>query len=163
MLKEKQHDVNRLPPNEYDPKMALSVADSFYNAAERCNEQQYIGDYFRWLPIPAIVNYAFSCEVYMKALLMKPGEGANKGHNLLKLFDSLPSEIQVEIQKTVDCSKFPFRRMLENSSDLFVECRYIYEYKSLNINLKFLQELSASLKIVSHKIIIADFIARTFP
>lgn len=160
MVKKKQHDANRLPPNDYDPKMALSVADSFYSAAERCNEQRHMGNRFEWLPMPAIVNYAFSCEVYMKALLIKPGEEI-KGHNLLELFDKLPHEIQMSIQQAVDCSKSPFHEMLKNSSDLFEECRYLYEYNSLHVNLKFLQELSASLKAISHRTIIAEFIGRT--
>lgn len=163
MAKRKQHDSDRLAPNEYDPKMALSVADSFCLTAERCNEQEYIGNHFIWLPVPAIVNYAFACEVYMKALLMKTGTKEIKGHNLLDLFDMLPNNIQMNIQQTIDCSKSPFREMLKNTSDLFEECRYIYEYKSLHINLKFLQELSVSLKNVSHKIIIAEFIAQTSP
>lgn len=163
MAKRKQHDSDRLESNDYDPKMALSVADSFYYAAERCNEQEHIGEHFKWLPVPAIVNYTFSCEVYMKALLMKPGEKEIKGHNLLDLFDLLPSKIQMNIQQLVDCSQFPFREMLKNTSDLFEECRYVYEYRSLHINLKFLQELSASLKTVSHKIIISEFIAQTSP
>ena len=87
----------------------------------------------------------------------------SKGHNLLDLFDLLPSKIQMNIQQLVDCSQFPFREMLKNTSDLFEECRYVYEYRSLHINLKFLQELSASLKTVSHKIIISEFIAQTSP
>lgn len=163
MAKKKQHDSDRLPPNGYDPKMALSVADSFYTAAERCNEQEYIGDHFIWLPVPAIVNYALSCEIYMKALLMKPGAKENKVHNLLDLFNILPSDIQTDIQQTIDCSKSPFLEMLKNTSDLFEECRYVYEYKSLHINLKFLQELTASLKTASHKKIISEFIAQTSP
>ena len=163
VAKLKQHDSDRLPFDEYDPKMALSAADSFYLAAERCNQQEYIGDHFMWLPVPAIVNYAFACEVYMKALLMEPGAKEIKGHNLLDLFDMLPNEMQMDIQQTIDCSKSPFREMLTNTSDLFEECRYIYEYKSLRINLKFLQELSGSLKSVSHKKIISELIAQAFP
>ena len=73
----KQHDADRLKSNDYDPKMALTVADLFFYAAERCNKQS---DTEKWLPVPAIVNYTFSCEVYIKALLIKTG--TKKEHNL---------------------------------------------------------------------------------
>lgn len=156
MTKGKQHDDDRLLSNEYDPKMALSVADSFYNAAERCNEQVYTGDHqFIWLPGPASVNYAFSCEIYMKALLMEMSAKASRGHNLLVLFDLLPYKVQMEIQQTFDVSESSFREMLESVSDLFQECRYLYEYKSLHINLGFLQELACSLKTAAGKRILA--------
>ena len=89
MAKIKQHDSDRLESNDYDPKMALSVADSFYNAAERCNQQEYIGNHFVWLPIPAIVNYHQAAEQTEEALGPLAGVVGLKAHAHL---DNAPAQ-----------------------------------------------------------------------
>lgn len=102
-----------------------------------------------WYTEPAVVNSAFACEVFLKALLIFYDVPMNKEHKIEKLFNLLPDEIKDFVKQTVMINyggmwRDPFScELLKNISDAFVEWRYSYENvgnkrASLQINIGFL-------------------------
>ena len=89
----------------------------------------------QWLPIPTVVNAAFSCEMNLKAILLlegkTPPKGAN-GHNLERLFLGIDEETQEMISRfcmpkdTID-HKNAFLHILQIHRDDFREVRYFIE------------------------------------
>ena len=80
-----------------------------------------------------IVNAAFAIELYLKALCAKAGL-PQRGHELLKLYDALPSDATACISKTSSTliEKYKIERelraCLEGLNNAFQEWRYSYEY-----------------------------------
>lgn len=112
----------------------LQQADDFAEAFYRCTQgkNSTIDEFGRAkysaINIPAIVNAAFACELYLKSMLNK-----KKGvHNLKALFKLLDTDIQEQIKSYVDkklnkhCS-YSFDICLERAAKVFIEWRYIYE------------------------------------
>ena len=105
----------------------------FQKAAARClgvNEYGTI-EIAEELPAPAVVNAAFACEMYLKALILKSGKKypTNRdGHNLKKLYDMLLEPIQKHIYQFCvnkeDCAEIIFTSFLENHSRDFMDARY---------------------------------------
>lgn len=94
---------------------------------------------------PVIVNYSFSCEVFLKTLLHLYGVEFKNEHELKKLYMLLPEKVQKEIKNSTikkhgqweDIWKIP---LLDQISDAFVKWRYSYEHdpsKSASISLNF--------------------------
>ena len=85
-----------------------------------------------WYPTPAVVNSAFACEVYLKALLKYYDIPVKKEHRLKELYELLPEKARDWIKLTVishygqwsDCFG---RDYLENISNAFSDWRYSYE------------------------------------
>ena len=112
--------------------------EEFQKAAARClgvNKDGAIeiakDGVFITLPAPAVVNAAFACEMYLKALILKSGKNypTNRdGHNLKKLYDMLLEPIQKHIYQFCvnkeDCAEIIFTSFLENHSRDFMEARY---------------------------------------
>ena len=87
-----------------------------------------------FLPIQAIVCYAFSCEIYLKAIYYWDNPKAeNAGrHNLSSLFEQLGQERKAEIindLKTV-YKKENILRYIQQSNGVFEHYRYVYEHES---------------------------------
>lgn len=122
-------------------------AEAFKLAYERCmmciNQNGAI-----ILPIPAMVNSAFSVELFLKAVI-KEKTSECRSHKLSDLFNRLPIEIQQEIMNETNHSDF--ETQIERFSDAFVDFRYIYEdiFKTKDLNLKFWEDFSSAIyKIV---------------
>mgnify|MGYP000631005449 CR=1 FL=1 len=135
--KKRKDDPNKLKPEEYNEKQMLITARAFLKAANRCNEPSYkeIG-WAHPLIIPIVVNISFACELFMKTLLKISDDKLIGGHDLSKLFCSLPEKIQNDIIGSDDCDRFAL--YLKQNSCLFEEWRYIYENQPRSINLDFL-------------------------
>lgn len=96
------------------------------------------------LVVPVAVNCAFSCELFMKAML--PVE--TRGHELEKLFNSLESAIAKGIKDGVikmmqetepNYSESDFENDLAANSESFDHWRYFHEGKrSPSFNIKFM-------------------------
>ena len=92
---------------------------------------------------PFIVNAAFGIEIYLKTLAKIHGKNL-KGHELLKLFDSLPSEAKKSIDATMPhCAKergitlpINFRNCISELNNTFVEWRYIYEKEHSEVHIQ---------------------------
>lgn len=105
---------------------------------------------------PAIVNAAFSCEVFLKLLLQHEGKDIHKIHKLNDLYAKLSEDIQMELkEKTIlrygKWSDIWGRPYLEQISNAFVEWRYSYEHDwtksaSMQIEVGFLIAFKNSLK-----------------
>ena len=132
---------------DFDPVKIYHSAHAFQLAAMRCEEARPNGSgTFEMLICPAIVNYAFACEQYLKCLLQKQGNlRRDAGHKLKELFDSLPPEDQQYIADQLQMSDFT--ELLVSISEAYVEWRYIYELESSAINLDFLRKFCALLRL----------------
>ncbi len=109
-------------------------ADDFFEAYKRCLEcknwrkDEYGRNVADIVSIPAIVNGAFACELYIKSLL--PTQ--EKEHNLKILFEMLLPDLQEKICNEIN-NKFKshgvytFDMCLNDSADAFINWRYIYE------------------------------------
>lgn len=100
------------------------------------------------LPIPAMVNSAFSVELFLKAVI-KEKTSECRSHKLSDLFNRLPIKIQQEIMN--ETNYLDFETQIERFSDAFVDFRYIYEdiFKTKDLNLRFWEDFSSAIyKIV---------------
>ena len=99
--------------------------------------------------VPAVINGAFACELYLKSL-----NPSTKGHNLKKLYDSLSDgekefidNLMTRTQKEKHGNNYTvddFHRALEENSDAFVDWRYFYEDdKKCNVDNNFIKDLMA--------------------
>ena len=79
--------------------------------------------------VPAFVNSAFACEVFLKALLKYFDISYKNEHKLKALFEMLPMDLSclIYLQVYSHCGKGWNMETLENLSDAFVRHRYIYE------------------------------------
>lgn len=88
-----------------------------------------IGFYY----IPADVNSAFACEVFLKTILKWYDIKPPKSHKLKDLYEATPEKIRLFIKPTVlnafwEWEDWLGREHLENLSNAFQDFRYIYEY-----------------------------------
>ena len=85
-----------------------------------------------WYITPSVVNSAFACEVYLKALLIFYNVSFKKKHEIKELYGLLPDDTRDWVkQATIACSggwedALGFER-LDNISDAFVKWRYSFE------------------------------------
>ena len=120
---------------EYDFRTdILLIADDFYDAYKRCREGKNPVHFdgaikYSACNIPAIVNGAFTLELYFKSMLPPK----TRGHELKELYDNLSSEIKCEIKDAVTShlTKLAwgkqFEEYLEDLNNVFVDWRYISE------------------------------------
>ncbi len=118
---------------------------SFFKAADRCygekNGNTYLiikkteqGSEITQLAVPTVVNAAFACEMFFKALLFNTNIKFPKGrdgHNLLKLYKGLPLSIQDQISGYCfhGSTKDSFEVFLGNHANDFADIRYFIENK----------------------------------
>lgn len=115
------YDIGRLA-NEYNKDAGtaslLFASDTFY-------------------AIPAIVNLAFACELYLKALLYRSGDRkVIQSHCLNKLFSMLPDSTQGQMENEYAArSRYPvtLKQTLGVHSKAFENWRYAYEPDKKNI------------------------------
>ena len=119
-------------------------ASAFKKSAERSLEQRPSPNgQIEFFIVPAVVNLAFSIELYLKFLLAKNETPDSTDHNLSKLFDLLDSTIQQEIIDLTDYDKDEFKSLLRKHAKAFVEWRYMHERNvSINAYLEFMRKLA---------------------
>ena len=134
---------------------------NFSNCADLCLKEQACVPESNNLSyiIPAIVNAAFSCEIFIKLLLQHEGEDIHRIHKLNDLYAKLSQDTQVELKKKTifrygKWSDIWGRPYLEQISNAFVEWRYSYEHDwtksaSMQIETGFLVAFKDSLKELS--------------
>ena len=146
---------------------SLISAIEFYNqalrflrCAERCmgikseeGEILLADNEFYILPIPTIVNAAFSCELFLKSLLILHNVHynsclkRNQRHNLKLLYDLLPIEDYKEFLRIG--TKEEFEKELDIHSSDFQKWRYQMEKNNrLNGEIRFLDLLMHNLQIL---------------
>ena len=77
--------------------------------------------------IPTVVNASFSCELFLKALLIWQRQSTTpiKKHSLVDLFGSLIQEDQDTIKANADI--FDWSRFMREASEAFESWRYVHE------------------------------------
>ena len=95
----------------------------------------------------AFCNLSFSCELYIKTLLLTEQKNI-RGHKLNSLFCKLSQSKKDEFfsffKDEMDAEKFYLQ--LNEVSSAFEVIRYIYEYKEMVINALFIFQLAGCLR-----------------
>jgi HEPN domain-containing protein len=104
-------------------KDLLDSAISFFKAADRCLNGCKEEEGIEMLTVPGSVCATFSCELFLKYILLVETGEELKGHNLADLFKKCSKEIQsalMERNKSI-------LTILERNNTQFVEARYHHE------------------------------------
>ena len=110
-----------------ESQLLRNNASAFKKSAERSLEKRPLPNgQFESFMVPAVVNLAFSIELYLKFLLAK-NETPSRGHKLLDLFDSLDSTMKQEIIDLTNYDKDEFELLLSKHTEAFENWRYIHE------------------------------------
>lgn len=122
-------------------------ACAFADCAQYCEREPSTIEYrFHSHTASGIVNSAFACEVFLKALLVYYGETQFRNHKLKDLWLDLEEkdeETTLSIKRSIkdwfasDDDNL-FDRLLDDASEAFVYWRYIYEKQDGSININFL-------------------------
>ena len=124
----------KLEPSEFNVYKMYSQAQAFEETADKLGDFETEGrvpEGHLWLPW--IVNKAFQVELLLKILLLvenKPGSVKEGKHDLYKLYCCLDEDVRSHLHSIGIFSD----ELLRESSDLFVTCRYLYEYKGAIVN-----------------------------
>ena len=124
----------KLEPSEFNEYKMFFQAQAFEETADKLGDFETEGrvpEGHLWLPW--IVNKAFQVELLLKILLLvenKPGSVKEGKHDLYKLYCCLDEDVRSHLHTIGVFSD----TSLKESSDLFVTCRYIYEYKGAIVN-----------------------------
>ena len=127
-------------------------ASAFKKSAERSLEQRSLpnGQIESFL-VPAVVNLAFSIELYLKFLLAK-NETPSRGHKLLDLFDSLDSTMKQEIIDLTNYDKDEFELLLSKHTEAFENWRYIHESNERReVDIIFMRKLIACVESIVNR------------
>jgi len=131
--------------NTGDTHLCLKTADCLLLIGQECNELDKEGqskyilfENEAYWAIPAIINLSFACELYLKRLALiyncEKG-GALHTHDLGKLFDDLPKELQKQAEDKF-AQKTPYKTTLSDTllihANSFDNWRYIYEPQNQN-------------------------------
>lgn len=132
-------------------KAAFRNAEEFYTGA---------GVIFKICSVSLIqvvfVNLAFSCELYLKAMLYELDIDFGKTHRIIDLYNMLPVLIKTKIKSNV---QFPndkaenFELVMEEISDSFVFQRYAHERKMIVGNWGGLLAITDGVKKVSKEVV----------
>jgi CRISPR/Cas system-associated endonuclease Cas3-HD len=127
-----------------DFQFCFDMANAFYDVGKLSNEYDreksnssilFKGE--AYYAFPAIVNLAFACELYLKALLCKKGYKAGfHTHELDQLFCMLPIAVQNHLSTdfSAKCSySVPLFQTLKTHSKAFEKWRYAYEGDKRNV------------------------------
>ena len=125
-------------------------AYNFYLASKRClmNIPQ---EEMRYLIIPYMVNSAFACEIFLKALLDERKIRYGNSHELFKLFKKLPYEVKQYFVSQLKLEDF--YKKLKKCSNVFENFSYLYEniYNSENIDMYFWNAFVEELYVYCNK------------
>lgn len=106
------------------------------------------------LKAPAIVNFAFACELYLKAILLRQGAGIPETHELDFLYNQLSQQKRARVRKVCGKKKEEFEQLITEYSKLFVQYRYSFDYEDKpNPKFKFLLNLTDALQEICRQII----------
>lgn len=130
-------------------------ACAFADCASLCEEEPSKFEYrFQAHTVAGIVNSAFACEVFLKALLVFHEEKIEKEHELKKLWNKYREKdpqtaaaIKDMINRWFEADKEElFDEKLDVVSNNFMEWRYIYEWKDAKTNILFLKGMRLVLR-----------------
>ena len=137
-------------------KNAAVYSHTAHNLLNTVINSKPIGDEMKTMIIPDIIICAFSCELYLKAIIDRVYGKVCEVHRLDELYDLIPSDIQQCIrQETLEGlktyapnKKYNFEETLRKNGNIFVDARYFYE-KNIDADILFLNILIQVLDHVS--------------
>ena len=120
------------------------LANEYFEAATFLLKQK-----IHLMPV-ILTNIAFSCELYLKALLHGYGTDFGNTHGLKNLFEKLPSDIKDYVAQNIaiDNRKTEFPLCLAEQNEAFITYRYMNEAKSITAHPVFLFAFAHILKFV---------------
>ena len=124
----------KIEPSEFDVYKIYYQAQAFEETTDKLGDFETEGQQpegHLWLPW--IVNKALQVELLLKILLLVEGkhQAAKQGkHDLYKLYCCLGEDVRTHLHALAVFSD----ELLKESSDLFVKCRYLYEYRGAIVN-----------------------------
>jgi hypothetical protein len=135
---------------------AFLLACSFRDVARLCAGKYPNSDIVtRKYIIPEIVNIAFSCELFIKSMLICEKTVYGKNHKLHELFKLLSllvqGEVIIEVTQKLSIETGSFDEVLERNGNCFYEWRYYYELDVTPANIGFLRALCDSLHPIAEK------------
>lgn len=138
---------------KYDVRRMYKQARGFQLAGLRCIQIQEDEEQ-QWLPIQSIVNCAFACEIYLKAILDYDDLNSN-GHHLKELYDRLLPKRKSALTNLL-CKEYTaeqVERYFLEVNNVFVEYRYIYEMsEDHREHLGFVSDLASALTEIVGKL-----------
>lgn len=147
----------------FDCQEMFRVACTFCECADMAQEKfQHDTADIGFYNTPSIVNSAFACEVFMKAILKFKQIEAPKAHKLRELYDKLPDELRERIKQKVSCGYRDMwqtwfgSELIDQISNAFVDWRYIYEHDfrkdgTIHIDIGFLNRFRDTLREICCK------------
>lgn len=126
-----------------DADFCKNAAEAYLQTAIYCNEVdknvaqqtvQFISQSF--FSIPAIMNVAFACELFLKAICLETNpSGTLKGHNLSALYEDLKiyqaNDLEKIFRKHCAFKEVTLADTLRKHFRVFEDWRYIYENEKL--------------------------------
>lgn len=129
-----------------DYNICKEEANAFWDTAKMCSEKW--DGFPGGILYPLVVNCAFACELYMKAIIIYNSENnaTRSYHNLNQLFNDLPSSVQKELgNEYKQILNEELGTLLGESGDSFVNWRYAYE-KGCGVNITGIMKFAEILK-----------------
>jgi HEPN domain-containing protein len=128
----------------------LDSASSFLKAADRCLNGCKVEEGTEMLTVPGAVCASFSCELFLKYILLVENGEEVRGHDLADLFKKCSKEIQTALTER----NTSILTILERNNTQFVEARYHHEKESISFCQ---QELLQAAELLSR------FVAERYP
>lgn len=113
-----------------DYQICVSEATEFYEIAKHLEEGGTVDSLLSGQMYPIVVNGAFACELYLKALMIKNSsdDSFKEGHKLTELFRQLPSDIQNKVKIAFENRGFmKLEALLTEMDEAFIKWRYAFE------------------------------------
>lgn len=107
-----------------------------------------------WMSV-TLANVAFSCELFLKAILYGFGVDFSKTHGLKGLFEKLPQDEKEYISTNIaiENREKEFYLCLQEQDQAFPEYRYMCEAKVMSANPRFLFAFADILKFVYESLV----------
>lgn len=123
-------------------KDLLDSAESFLKAADRCLNGGKVEDDMEMLTVPGTVCASFSCELFLKyIILVENGEDA-RGHGIADLLKKCSKETQSALTER----RKDIFEILERNNKQFIDSRYHYEQDCISFRQ---QELLQTAELLS--------------
>lgn len=132
-----------------EKKDLLDLAESFLKAADRCLNSCKVEEGIEQLTIPGTVCASFSCELFLKYILLIENDEEVTGHGLADLFRKCSAGVQTALNGL----RTDILEIFERNNKQFVEARYHHEVDSISFRP---QELLQMAELLSR------FIARRY-
>ena len=131
--------------NPYMVDDIIQDANSYYSATIILEDIREKSSLFP----PVILNAAFACELFSKAILYKNGRKPPIiNHQLKGLYDDFPKDIKSKIKEQYqNGNEVRFEEWLADINEIFEFWRYRYEHKKYSTHYSFLLEYMKVLKL----------------